>query len=272
MKSHHIVYLLCLCLALLDLLSAYSPIWGYIGFRLWLATIIGFVSTILVLFFRYCLSWRQYNIIYTPLVLFSYGFIALLTSRDPRWGNGESTQQVDCVLKSFFEGIDGGFHSTCMYGYPTRGYLLQAVPSMLFGRSYQALHVGGSLLLLLSLVVFSIAVLERLKYRNGADALVSAFLLLPLSVTPFVNYLVLSDQIILPISFAFLVVGTWLLYEESLDSKWLSLSLLWGLLAANSYPPTLTVYFLFIFWIFGFSILSAIGNKPCYLLCCISLE
>jgi len=73
----------------------------------------------------------------------------------------ETTQAVACILNSNFLGEK--FNSACFLGYPARAYLIQALPSIIFGRNLWTLNMGAVLIFFPGVIVFTYGLLIQKK-------------------------------------------------------------------------------------------------------------
>lgn len=166
---------------------------------------------------------------------------------------GETLQEIGCALSQLEKSADWGFRGQCFLGYPTRGYLIPAIPSILFGRSLFSLHLGGSLFFILGVIIFSSGVLSLFKYEYTGD-LVSGLVLSLVLHTHYLNqFLFYFEQSNFPFSLTMILVGLFMHYWASRKVTLLYLSGILLLYFIYSYTPALALFLfaeMFIFIMF----------------------
>ncbi|MCG3191141.1 MAG: hypothetical protein DIJKHBIC_00366 [Thermoanaerobaculia bacterium] len=152
--------------------------------------------------------------------------------------NHEATQEAGLGILGFAE-PDFGYTRDGFINYPFRQYLLVALPSLPQGPSLLALRLGFALPLLLGGVVFQAALRRRLHSSDPSGALAALGTFFLLSSPYLLNWARAWEQTLLPISFALLALGAFLLCEEGVTAPRLT-SLIWsGALLGTSYTPAL---------------------------------
>ena len=144
----------------------------------------------------------------------------------------ESCIEVASGLEQFKPNF--GYTSSGFLGYPCRQYALNAIPSLLFGKSITSLHFGFSLLFYIGIILFSSELRKIPDYRNG-------YVLLPVSsmlcYRYLANYFRLFEQTITPISITMICFGLFLSWKRK-PSFIKGFLFSWALcMLATSYTP-----------------------------------
>ena len=152
--------------------------------------------------------------------------------------NPDAAQQVSAGLNNFLK-PDLGYTETAFLGYPSRQYIIAAIPALIFGRNIWTLHAGFGFMFLIGLTVLFINLRSWLK-KNGQK---EEFALLPcfaLLAFPFITeYYMNFEQAITPVALTMLAIGLFL--RLLLDPDMISILALSyvGCLMADSYTPVL---------------------------------
>lgn len=162
--------------------------------------------------------------------------------------NHESTQQVAQALNNIKE---PDFHYTkySFLGYPSRQYIITALPSIIFGRNPITLRTGYAIPFLIGICLFYVGLRTTLK-NNSYGHFFSAILII--SITSFsyvVEFLKNYEQSILPISFTMQALG-WFLISFNKQTVIKIINLIWiGSMLATSYTPGLGSWILLLIFI-----------------------
>jgi hypothetical protein len=150
--------------------------------------------------------------------------------------DSESALQVDAGLTNFTH-LDWGYTTPAFLGYPSRQYLVIAIPSLVFGRNLVNLRLGYGLILSLGIALFYVALRTIFPERNGfTSGLAMLFLL---GSPAFIGYLKHYEQSIIPISLTMQSIG-WVVFIIKKKNILGALSLIWiGSMLATSYTPGL---------------------------------
>ena len=118
----------------------------------------------------------------------------------------ESTQEATAGLNALKES-DWNYTGTGYIGYPVKAYILNAIPSVLLGRSFFALNLGFAIPFLTGLILLFIEIRKYLKFKNLQESLA----LLPVIMIvffPYVNeYYHIFEQTITPVGYAMIVIA-----------------------------------------------------------------
>lgn len=240
-------YLALFLLIVANFLSLSFPVWGRLGTCLWVLSFIYFLIFLIK-------SWltifkHKYYPIFTILVLLLFSVFIFKSIPKMISYNGESSQEIACALYNIDNYADYGYNKTCLYGYPSRQYLVPALPSLIFGRSLISLNTGGSIYLILGLLIFSSNALKYLKFSRHGD-LITALVLGSLLHFHFFNYFAfVFEQSIFPFSFGLIIAGLVLDYlnNENKFPKYLFGFCFFYL--AYSYTPSLALIPLLMFFL-----------------------
>lgn len=157
--------------------------------------------------------------------------------------SGETTQEIACMLNHLKNSPDWGFNQTCLFGYPARQYLVPSLPSVIAGRSVFALNFGGSIYLILGLIIFSAGLIKYFgeKIGNISSAI---FLASIWHVHYIIHFTFAYEQSIFPFSLGLITSGFFMSYLEEKKLFYLPLIMFMLFVLINAYTPALAFYFL----------------------------
>jgi hypothetical protein len=162
-------------------------------------------------------------------------------SGDARSLSGETTQETACLLNHMANSPDKGAQQICLFGYPARQYLPQALSTLINGRKVTSLAWGGSFYTILGLIVFAYALFLTLGKNLRADLLTAISLTLFSHVYYFNHFLFHFEQSIFPLSFALIIAGLFMLYTRQKRISVIPLLTLASIAAIHSYTPSLSL-------------------------------
>jgi hypothetical protein len=231
-------------LGLIDVLSMFLPTIGQLGVYVWLVgwlipIILVIRPTIAVLRASYVQSQFIWLVVLCMWFgMYAYHVVSPLTS------GGESPQEIGCALHHLSQ-PNGGYHQTCLFGYPARQYYLPALPSVWFGKQLTTLNLGNSLYLLLGLIVSLVGVWHYWQHRPTVWWVMTCLILI-LPQFYFFNhfFFFLFEQSIFPFAFALMGVGWWLLFLAKKDLSYLAMVCLLTYQSTFLYTPGLSLYVL----------------------------
>ena len=246
--------MLILASSVIGLVSLQHQAWGKAGVVVWLLlyAIICW-SAFLSLKEVIISSWKQRSF-FTSLILVLFVVLLSYHAGLLRSLSGETTIAVSCVLDQLSQRADWGFVSNCFLGYPSRQYLIQAVPTLLFGRNQLSLNFGAVLYFLPGLFIFAHGLRTTLKPHRYRDQ-ITALALISLFHFHFVNHFLFNqfEQSIFPLSLGLALCGTALKFIHSRNSSSLILA---GVVLQHlifAYTPSLALVGLgltaMIFWL-----------------------
>jgi hypothetical protein len=240
-------------IVILDLITLKWPKAGQIGVVFWFLSYgVFIVFACKSLWFMIQGIWTRKQWFTLIMTLLLIGVVVSKTP-DPERVFHESAQQINCILKHLSQDRDWGFHKNCfLVGYPSRQFLLPAVPSILLGRSPFALNLGGSLYCILGMLIFSGGMLTYLsKHLKQAD-LIGASLLACIPHFYYVNIIQFNyEQAIYPFNMTLIACGLILYIMSGNKSlELLGISGLMGLYLIHVYTIGLAVYGLWIMVMF----------------------
>ncbi|MFO8052649.1 MAG: hypothetical protein R6U54_01640 [Candidatus Omnitrophota bacterium] len=147
------------------------------------------------------------------------------------------------MLEHLRKSPDLGFISTCFGNYPARQFLIPSLPSLILGRSTFALNLGGSIYLILGLILLTANLIKY--FGDICGNYVSAIFLSTIwHFHYFVHFTFHYEQSIFPVSLTMISLSFLLNY---LKKKEVVNLLLFGfslLLLIHAYTSGLAVYFL----------------------------
>lgn len=232
-----------------EVISFHFPLFGWVGIAIWISLYTIFAGTGLGVLCYQLITKRAY----ITGVVFCY-LIGLIVFHmtDERNLSHETPQQISCLLNQMDTALDGGWHTFCFLGYPTRQYLIPALPTLLFGRGFTQVNLGNLLYLFCGLCLFTSGLLANNRGFLG-DLRSTLFLSLIMHIGWFNLQLLMYEQSLSPLSHSLMVIGFLLLYYSTRTSLFLFLSVLATYCAIFVYTPALVLIPLEIFALLQFS-------------------
>ena len=137
------------------------------------------------------------------------GLVALVFAGtlDSRLVHFETCHELGCAVGHFSSDPGWGYNQTCLFDYPARQFLVPAVPTLLFGRSYFALTFGSFLYFLIALPIFARGLLDELAGRRHADLATAVILTFPLHLRYFNHFMFAFEESIYPFLNAMIFTG-----------------------------------------------------------------
>lgn len=243
-------------LVILELLAyQVKGVFSWIGARVWLLMGLWYFICLFYIVFRTLgkdikeRRWVSLLVIAIILVLVCYGvgnpYILSM--------NYESVLQVpqgvnDFETKPDFNYTGIGFDTPDgTLGYPARQYLLLAVPTLVLGHTFLALHLGYALLFLTGLFICYAGFRNLVVKKWKANPLIAALAVLSIFTFPFLlEFLKIFEQPMLPMGFAMHGIGWFFLLLDRFN--WHRLfNLMWfGGLLGTVYTPALALWGIFL--------------------------
>ena len=167
--------------------------------------------------------------------------------------NYDAAQQVAAGLFSFSE-PDLNYTGVAFLDYANRQYIINARPSLLFGRNTVSLHLGFAIPFLIGMSAWFLELRQWLKEK----ALREEYALLPLYALPtfpfITEYFMNFEQALTPVSFTLMGLALLLrLYRKQDTFSVFGLSFIGGM-CCNSYPPVLAFFGYLVFFVAFFCI------------------
>lgn len=166
--------------------------------------------------------------------------------------SGETAIEMNCGI-GLWQDLERGVTPTCMFGYPTRQYLVPSLPSLLFGRIQMMLNLGSVIYLSIGFVILSWGIHTFWSKHKGVDFLAAIVLLLISQSLIFWHLAFFYEQSIYPVALAALVTGLGLINLASGKRLWRIL-FIWSLIyCLFTYTPSLPIFLLGyvgLLWIF----------------------
>ncbi len=234
-------FVLLLLIPCVELITTFVPTLGRFGVILWIMLwlyIAIFTVQQAIALIRTSVRHRS------PFALLAIGLFLylLVTNIQSIYSiNGENTQEITCALGQLQNSSDWGYRQSCLFGYPTRQFIVPALPSLLFGNSLPALNIGGAIYFILGLILFCRGVQTYVEDFRKGDALI---LLIVGSLLHFYyvnHFLFIFEQSIFPLSFALIGCGIWLMYLRTKSSTYLIPLTLVLYACAFSYTPSIVL-------------------------------
>ncbi len=189
-----------------EILSIAYPIIGRVGSIIWVFSFFLLVFEAFYAFYKIVENSISKKAPLTLIVLLFFVTTAFLGIFNMANSNFETTLEISCAIDNF-SSIDFGFRNTCLYGYPDRQLFIPALPSLLFGRNFVSLNVGGGMYFIGGLIIFAWGILNFFKNSKHKDA-IAAIIISSLFNFYYINrFLFAYEQSIFPISFAMMALG-----------------------------------------------------------------
>jgi hypothetical protein len=236
------VIFLVTALLLIDALTLLIPALGMVGMVMHGTAIILLCLFALFRLWALVRSSFQRKSFFTLFVLIIWIGLIGFWAHDSRSLSGETTQETACAITHLTKSPDAGLHQTCLFGYPARQYLPQAVASLLFGRSLAVVNLAGSVYFLTGLLFFASSCVDFLGKSRRADVFTASAIALLFHFKFLNHFLFHFEQSIFPFSFGLMVVGLGLtlINRHHTALHWGTLGIV-VLLLVHSYTPSLVL-------------------------------
>lgn len=221
---------------LMDVTHKYISGWQELGTWMWIISWFGFLGFTVYAIFDLLTNKRWASIVSVGIVLGV--FIGQLNSLSS-W-SGETAIEIACGLDLLANPAKGIAH-TCMYGYPSRQYLLPAMLTILGGKTQVSMNGGVVIYVAVGLVILVWGVNRFFYRRRGADFLAATIPLLMLQSNHFLNTGLVYEQSVYPAALASMIIGLFLV--NCVSNNWLwRILLAWSLMfAIFAYTPLLLI-------------------------------
>jgi hypothetical protein len=153
----------------------------------------------------------------------------------------ENIFEFGCPQLAFRDSQDFGFLSQCFIGYPTRSYLLQALPITLLGFSPFVANLGASLLLFPGIVLLAQAIRIVTERARASDFITGLAMLFLFQCTLLIRIIYYHDQTSHPVALTMIFIGLVALWLGRSDRLAFFSLLSLSLAATAMYPPVLSV-------------------------------
>lgn len=242
MKARLPLIAVFLFLVVLELISA--KIKGQVsGFAalLWLLQYAIIAAATLYLFFKLIFDELREKSLFVPVFyLAAFILLAFIPFATPFINiNYESSLQAASGLDAFSQ-PDLNYHGTAFLGYGARQYLINALPTLIFGRSLAALNFGFFQVLILGWMAYSVGIFRWTKKMGVA----SQYAIIPSAAVLFTpmltDHYLTFEQVSSPPSIALLLIGWVLIYLDKKDN-FSVFTVAWiACLAYYSYTPSIS--------------------------------
>jgi hypothetical protein len=153
----------------------------------------------------------------------------------------ESTQEIGHAVYLINYSNDMAFNKKCFLGYPARQFFLPSLPTLIMGRKVLAINLGGSLYVIIGLLIFSRSISINFEDRRYGD-LAGGIILSLIFHIYYVNYQIFwFEQSIYPFGFTLIICGLYLHYIKNQSVTYLSLTGLAIFYLIYSYTPSLSM-------------------------------
>lgn len=227
--------------ACIELASFKLLVLGKIGFILWV-----FLHFLLLVFtLKHILFQFRKKNLFTIIVVLLLILLVFIFIKSPKNISGESTQEIACALNHLTLSRDLGFWQTCLFGYPSRIFLVPALPSFFLGRTQFALNFGESNYIFLGLLLFSAGLMYHNK--NVVNDIISSIVLLLLVHFNFFHYSLFAyQQSSAPFAISLMASGIFLVFLKKQDLESLLLLGFVVILSIFAHTPALALFGLFL--------------------------
>ncbi len=152
--------------------------------------------------------------------------------------NGEAAHQIYDGLHQWTE-TDFRYTGCAYFNYPSRQYLLAALPALLFGQNLLSLRLGYLWIFFPSILLFYCGLRATLR-RNSSGGYLAAIGMLSVLTFPYVGFFLRGpEQVIMPLSLTLAATG-WYLLSLVHPGPLTAFCLSWvGAMLATSYTPGL---------------------------------
>lgn len=250
-----------------DISTVSFPYFGKVGVSFWY---LGFISLSIFSLYAFTrlvsqtIEKKHFLTLFSLLFILSFTLIQTFQNTNI---SGETTQETGCILLQLQTKSDAGFHQSCFLGYPSRQYLISAVPSLLFGKSQITLNIGGSLYFFIGLVLFFHGFFKENSFTQKSDAIGSILIFSLLNFHYFNHFLFFSfEQSIFPLSLGLASIGLLLGFKNSHKTIYLFLLGLILYFAFSSYTPAIALAAIALFYMSLFFFKQGITKKQKFLL------
>jgi len=214
---------------------------------------------------------KRYVLLTGCILLFSL-FLSAIGNLSVSDISYEAALQTASGLSSF-ETPDLNYTGVAFLDYANRQYVINALPSLLFGRGIASLHFGFALPFLIGMTAWFLELRCRLKELGIREeyALLPLFALPTFSFIP--EYFMNFEQTLNPVSYTMMGLALLLRFYRKRDVIGiLSLSFVGGM-CCNSYTPVLAFFGFLVFFLafWGIKNRSGINSAPWELLACFGL-
>ncbi len=165
----------------------------------------------------------------------------------------ENIFEFGCPQLAFRDLPDFGFLSQCFIGYPTRSYLLQALPVRFLGFSPFIANLGSSLLLFPGIILLAQAIRIVTDRARTSDFITGLAILSLFQCALLPRIIYYHDQTSHPVALTMIFMGLVALWLERSDRLALFSLLALFLVSTSMYPPIISVLGLlavFLAWMF----------------------
>lgn len=226
---------------LLDLLVAIYPPLGLVGYG-WLLCVYLLVFIVAGRTFGALVRQaREERAWWTVGTVVVWWLFILAAAFSERLLSDENIFEVGCPQKAFLGTVDFGFLDQCFIGYPTRSYVLQALPVLLFGFSPCMANLGASLLLFPGIVLLAQAIRIVTQRARTSDFITGLAMLLLFQCALFIRIIYYHDQTTQPVALTIIFMGLIALWLERSDRLAFFSLLALVLVSTSMYPPILSV-------------------------------
>lgn len=202
----------CIASFILEFLAClFKSVFSVIASRIWMLSVILFV-----LFFVFVVVKQLYEDVRDKKFILPFIFFLVFCFFAFQIGNYgfsdlsyESTQEVAAGLNALKQ-PDWNYTAMGFTGYPTKQYIINAIPALFLGRCFFALNMGFAIPFLIGLTLLFIE-LRKLTSRLGIDEKFSIIPIFMIAFCPFISeFYYTFEQTITPVSYAIIVIALFL--------------------------------------------------------------
>jgi len=257
-KSWYLFFIFAIFISILETVAyKLGGVYSVFASRVWLIyTTFYFVSSIFI-FGRLIIEDVKIRYILGIIAILSVAIVTFWNISTYAYLHHEATQQVGAAFTNLKK-ADLNYTGLSFIGYPSRQYLIAAIPSFILGQNASALRLGFAFQFFLGVLLLYTGLRIFLK-KSFYSSYIVPLVIISITTFPYVvNILRNYEQAIYPISFAMQAVGWYLLCLNELTIfRTVNLCYIGGLLV-TSYSPGIGVWMLLILFI----VINIFNNYP----------
>ena len=244
------------------LASLFNGYFSIIASRIWFLSIIAFALFFIAVVVKQVIDDVRGRKFFLPVIfLFVFAFFAFQIGNfyfsDLSY---ESTQEVVSGLNAF-EQPDWNYTGTGFTGYPIKQYLINAIPTIIFGRSFFSLNLGFALPFLMGLTLLFIE-LRKFLTKIGIDEKFSILPIFMISFCPLVDeFYYIFEQTLTPVCYTMIVIALFLRFIRNRTFLSVSMLTISACMLPFLYTPALAFLGLFTVIMLYHALLGFIGRS-----------
>ena len=237
----------CIVTFILELLAyLFKGAFSIVASRLWMLSVVAFV-----IFFLFVVIKQLHEDVREKKLLLPFIFFVIICFFVFQIGNYgfsdmsyESTQEVLAGLRAF-EQPDWNYTGKGFTNYPVKQYIINAVPTLVFGRKFFSLNLGFALPFLAGLTLLFVE-LRKFSIRLGIDENYGIFPIFVIAFCPFIDeFYYIFEQAITPVSYTMIILALFLRLLRTRSLMTVSMLTITACMLPFMYTPALAFMGLF---------------------------